>query len=129
MNTVTISVQPISSVKARLKAAFAGKRQKPRITFASIDLLWKVLAPNRMALVRAMTGAGPMSLREVAQRVGRDTRAVQRDVHTLLNAGVLDRLENGRIVFPYDEVHIDLVWRSAPSAGDTPASQGNAVGR
>jgi len=116
MTTVIVSVQPISAVKERMKAAFAGKRQESRISFASLELLWKVLAPNRMALVQAMTGAGPMSLREAARRVDRDVRAVHADVHTLLNAGVLDKLDDGRIEFPYTAVHVDFMIGAAPRA-------------
>ena len=42
-----------------------------------------------MALVQTLTGAGPVTLREAARRVGRDVRAVHSDVHMLLQAGVL----------------------------------------
>ena len=77
----------------RLREAFVGKRQQERTSFESFDLLWKVLAPNRMALVQTLTGAGPVTLLEAAQRVGRDVRAVHSDVHTLLHAGVLRKDE------------------------------------
>lgn len=113
MTTVTISVEPISAVKERMKAAFAGKRQEPRISFASVELLWKVLAPTRMALVQAMTGAGPMTLREAARRVDRDVRAVHSDVHMLLNAHVLRKLDDGRIEFPFDALHVDFMLGAA----------------
>src|SRR5688500_1619827 len=96
MTSVTITVDSTDAVKRRMKAAFAGLRQDERISFESVDLLWKVLAPNRMALVQTMAGAGPMTLREVARRVGRDVRAVHSDVHTLLNAGVLWKGDDGR---------------------------------
>ncbi len=76
MGAVTITVDSTESFKQRVKAAFAGKRQQERISFESFDLLWKVLAPNRMALVQTLTGAGPVTLREAARRVGRDVRAV-----------------------------------------------------
>jgi hypothetical protein len=50
MGAVTITVDSTESFKQRVKAAFSGKRQQERISFESFDLLWKVLAPNRMAL-------------------------------------------------------------------------------
>ena len=55
-----------------------------------------------------MTGQDAMSLREIARRVGRDVKAVHRDVHALLDAGVLDRTEDGRIQFPYSAVRVDF---------------------
>jgi len=38
-----------------------------------------------------MTGAGALTIREVARRVGRDVEAVHGDVHALLDAGLVDR--------------------------------------
>jgi predicted transcriptional regulator len=113
MGAVTITVNSTESFRQRLKAAFAGKRQAEQLSFESFELLWKVLAPNRMGLVKALTGAGPVSLREAARRVGRDVRAVHADVHLLLNAGVLRKDEQGRIEFPYSAVHVDFVLKTA----------------
>ncbi len=49
-----------------------------------------------------MTGAGPVSIREAARRLGRDVKAVHSDVHLLLDAGILQKTDDGRIVFPFD---------------------------
>lgn len=113
MGAVTITVDSTESFKQRVKAAFAGKRQYERISFESVDLLWKVLAPNRMALVQTLTGAGPVTLREAARRVSRDVRAVHSDVHMLLQAGVLRKDDEGRIEFPYTAVHVDFMLKTA----------------
>lgn len=113
MGAVTITVDTAESFKQRVKAALSGKPQPERISFESFDLFWKVLAPNRMALVQTLTGAGPVSLREAARRVGRDVRAVHSDVHMLLQAGVLRKDEQGRIEFPYSAVHVDFLLKAA----------------
>jgi predicted transcriptional regulator len=72
-----------------------------------------VITPKRWDILRSMTGAGPVAIREVARRVKRDVKSVHGDIHALLKAGVLDRSDNGGIVFPYDEVHVDFVLRAA----------------
>jgi predicted transcriptional regulator len=113
MGAVTITVDSTEFFKQRVKAAFAGKRQQERISFASFDLLWKVLAPNRMTLLQTMAGAGPITLREAARRVSRDVRAVHSDVHTLLQAGILRKDDEGRIEFPYTAVHVDFMLKAA----------------
>lgn len=113
MGSVTITVDSTESFKQRVKAAFSGKRQEQRISFESFELLWKVLAPNRMALVQTLTGAGPVTLREAARRVGRDVRAVHSDVHLLLRAGVLRKDDEGRIEFPHTGVHVDFTLKAA----------------
>jgi predicted transcriptional regulator len=55
-----------------------------------------------------MTGEGAMTIRELARRVGRDVKAVHTDVHALLNAGVIERTDDSRIVFPYDAVRVEF---------------------
>ena len=112
MKTVTISVSTMEETKQRFLAAFKGTRQGAHISFPTVELLWKVLAPNRMALVRTSTGAGVVSIREAARRVNRDVRAVHSDVTALINAGLLNRTEDG-IEFPYDAVHVDFVLKAA----------------
>ena len=52
--------------------------------------------PKRLAiLLRATTGAGALTIREVARRVGRDLEAVHGDVDTLLQARLVNRTDDG----------------------------------
>ncbi len=113
MTTVTIGISSVEDAKTRMLAAFEGEAQGAFIGFATAELLWKVITPKRWAVLRAMTGAGPIAIREVARRVGRDVKSVHGDVQALAKAGVVDRTAKGRIVFPYDEVHVDFVLRAA----------------
>lgn len=55
-----------------------------------------------------MTGAGPLALREIARRVGRDVKAVHADAQALLNAGLIQRSDDG-FLFRYDSVHADFL--------------------
>lgn len=114
MATVTIGVGTKEQVRERLARAFSGRSQGgARLTFASHALMWRVLTPNRWAVLEAMTGAGPRALREIARRVGRDVKGVHTDVHSLLDAGVLIRTESGAFEFPYEAVHVDFTLRAA----------------
>jgi predicted transcriptional regulator len=113
LTTVTLSVASREDVTRRALAAFAGEPQGARISFASVELLWQTLTRKRWELLKAMTGQGPMTIRESARRVGRDVKAVHGDVHALLDAGVLERTAEGRIIFPYDAVHVDFVLAAA----------------
>jgi predicted transcriptional regulator len=112
MRTVTLGVSSIEETKRQLAAAFRGEQQGEFISFASIELLWKVLTAKRWEVLRAMTGQGALSIREVARRVGRDVKAVHGDITALINAGVLDRTDEG-VVFPYDAVHVDFTLSRA----------------
>jgi hypothetical protein len=42
---------------------------------------------------------GPMAIREIARRVDRDVRAVHSDVHVVLNAGLVECTDDGRVHF------------------------------
>jgi predicted transcriptional regulator len=113
MKTVTLSVADRQAGKQRALDAFAGKRRGARISFASVDLLWRVLTAKRWKLLKAMAGGGPMTLREAGRRADRDVKAVHGDVHALLAAGVLRKNADGKIEFPFDAVHVDFVLKAA----------------
>ncbi|MFY9316094.1 MAG: DNA-binding protein [Burkholderiales bacterium] len=100
-------------MKQRALEAFSGKRRRTHISFASADLLWKVLTTKRWDLLKAMTGGDAMTLREAARRAGRDVKAVHGDVRALLAAGVLRKNAEGKIEFPFDAVHVDFVLKAA----------------
>lgn len=112
LNILTISVTAWRAVGDRALAAFDGEAQGAHISFASAELLWKTLTRKRWALLHAMTGQGPMSIREAARRVGRDVKAVHGDVSALIAAGVLQRTDAG-VIFPYDAVHVDFMLTKA----------------
>lgn len=113
MKTVTIGVSSIDDFNRSVKTAFQGVVEPPRIDFASAELMFKIMTAKRWGIVEAMLGAGAMSIREVARRVGRDVKGVHGDVQALLKCGVLDKDEDGRVVFPYDSAHIDVVVKAA----------------
>lgn len=114
MRTVTIGVSSIEETKQQLATAFRGEAQGEFISFETPELLWKTLTAKRWEILRVMAGQGAMSIREAARRVGRDVKRVHEDVHALLDAGVLDRAEDGSVVFPYDEIRVDFtVGRAA----------------
>ena len=113
LNTLTLSLASQEDVTRRALAAFRGEQQGAQISFASAELLWKVLTAKRWELLQTMTGQGGMTIREVARRVGRDVKAVHGDVHALLDAGLLQREANGDVVFPFNAVHVDFMLRAA----------------
>jgi predicted transcriptional regulator len=113
MKTVTLQVAKLEEVKRRTQDAFRGKRQGSRISFATPELLFRLLTAKRWQLIRALTGAGPLTVREAARRVNRDVKAVHGDVHALLNAGVLQKTANGLVVFPFDAIRVDVMLRAA----------------
>jgi predicted transcriptional regulator len=110
MKTVMLEVASAQDVTRRAIEALKGRKLGARISFATPELLWKVLTVKRWELLKAMAGQGPLTIRAA---VGRDVKAVHADVHALLDAGLLDRTEDGQIVFPFDAVRVEFTLRAA----------------
>lgn len=111
---LTIDVRTLDEVKAEMRAAFRGKADAtPRYSFQTRERLLTVLNPNRWGLIEALTGAGPMGVRELARRVSRDVKGVHTDAQALVLCGLVDKTPEGKLHFPYDAVHVDFMLRAA----------------
>jgi predicted transcriptional regulator len=115
MNTVVLEVRSLASTLSDASQAMRTGRgdREARIAFATPELLWQVLTAKRWELLKAMCGAGPMSIREAARRVGRDVKAVHGDVTALLEAGVLNRTAAGAVEFPFNAVKVEFLLKAA----------------
>lgn len=115
MKTVTLDVRSSDSAARDFVAAWkSGKAQKTdRISFPTPELLWKVLTAKRWELLKALCGAGPVTVREAAGRVRRDIKAVHSDLTALAKAGILTRTDSGRIEFPYDAIKVEFLLEAA----------------
>ena len=114
MNTVVLDVRSLKETLADAARTMKTRHaeREARISFATPELLWEVLTAKRWELLKALCGAGPVSIREAARRVGRDVKAVHGDVTALLEAGVLSRAPDGRIEFPFDAVKVEFLLRA-----------------
>lgn len=115
MKTVTLDVRAPSDAMADFVQTWKTGKAHPaaRISFATPELLWRVLTAKRWELLKTLCGAGPLSIRETARRVDRDVKAVHGDVTALLQAGLLDRAEAGGIVFPFEAVKVEFLLQAA----------------
>ena len=114
MNVVTLEVRSLADTLSDVVLAMeTGEASSPHLAFETPELLFKVLTAKRWELLRTMAGAGPMTIREAARRVGRDVKAVHGDVTALLNTGILEKTTDGKIVFPFDAVHVDFMLKVA----------------
>ena len=113
MKTAVIEINP--NWKAVLKAGANGMRQAAKsgrvqqftFSYASPELLFSEISPKRWGVLEAM------SLRELARRLERDVKSVHRDVHALLETGLLEKAESGKIVCPFDKVRVDFTLAQA----------------
>lgn len=75
MRTVTLGVSSIEETQRQVAAAFSGEKVGEFFSFATVELLWKVLTAKRWDILKAMAGQGEMTVREIARRVDRDVKA------------------------------------------------------
>lgn len=73
MKTVILDVRdPEEAMQDFVDVWKIGKaKEEARISFATPELLWKVLTAKRWELLKALCGAGPVTVREAAKKRGR----------------------------------------------------------
>ncbi|BAO91324.1 winged helix DNA-binding protein [Caballeronia cordobensis] len=115
--TVRIGILSLEEMAEQTLAELdTGKYHGAFFGYATPELLFRTFTTPRWQIIRAMTGAGPMSIRELSRRLERDVKGVHRDVKALLEAGLLQHDEQGGIVFPYNTVHVNFTLTAADLA-------------
>ena len=97
----------------------AGGDPTAYFTFVSFELLHKLLTPARVTILSAMMGQGPMSIRDLSRRLGRDFKGVHNDVSAMLSRGLLWKSAAGQIVFPFDQLQFQFSLQ--PAAAGQPS--------
>jgi predicted transcriptional regulator len=108
MKTVVFGVRSHDKVMADVKRTWRSgiPRKAARISFATPEMLWKVLTAKRWELLKALCGAGPVTFRKAARLVDRDVKGVHADLTALVKAGVVKREAEG-VVFPYETIKVE----------------------
>ncbi len=113
-NVLSIGVSAASDALDRFEAAWhlaTGRDAPPpleRLTFADLPLLLKSLTPARWQLLAALRKEGPMSVRSLAKRLGRDYKNVHTDVAQLAEIRLIERTGKALVRVPWDAVRAEL---------------------
>ena len=111
-DTVTLTVASRAKTAGRMRAAPDDEAQGACVTFPTVELLWKVIAPERLEILRALAGGEAVSIREVARRTGRDVKVVHGDVRSPIDPGLVDNTGRG-VRFGYGAVRVRFTLRAA----------------
>lgn len=95
------------------KNATLGKPSDATIGLGSIAELTALLSPRRMDLLRHVAQSPGLSIRALAQALGRDYKNVHTDVSELEASHLLERDGAGLVTAPYDELIIRAPLRRA----------------
>ena len=108
--TLTITVQPDwqGALRAAGRRAAADSYQGETLNFETPAMFFGRLTERRRAIVEILIGAGELSVRELARRVQRGVKRVHEDVVVLAELGLIERTDNGGVVCPYGDIHVDV---------------------
>jgi predicted transcriptional regulator len=92
-----------------------GRDQGSDFTFESPAALFRALTPARWAAIERLQALGPSTLRGLARALGRDVKSVHRDIHALIDIGLVRKEEDGNVCVPFSRIRaqFDLQPRRA----------------
>jgi len=81
-----------------IRQAFKGGLKEPVLDeiFVSLDELARALTPRRAELLAKIQEVHPESIKELAERIGRDFKNVYNDLQVLASIGLVDLEKDGR---------------------------------
>jgi predicted transcriptional regulator len=82
--------------------------QETVIAFENMETLLKVLTANRWRLLRTLRARGPMSIRQLSRLLARDYRGVHSDVTALIEAGLVEKTEDGSVAAPWSRITAEM---------------------
>lgn len=121
MRTLTIHIEP--DTEAALERAGrqftdawqSGEYAGEHLSFESPAALFRLLTPARWGVLETLQQAGHCGLRELARLLERDASAVHRDIVALIERGLVEKDEEGKLFVPFGRIHaeIDLMPKAA----------------
>lgn len=121
MKTALVEIRTDSDVVLRemgdrfIEAWNTGKPSNPIATFSfsSASQLFAVFTQKRWELIQKLQETGPSSIRGLTRALDRDVRRVHDDVALLIDWGIIERDDDGKVFVPYDLIHIGADVRAA----------------
>ena len=69
---------------------------------------WLPSPPKRWELIAALREAGPLTVADLARRLGRNYKNVHTDVTQLIAWMTVERAKDGRVSVPWSEIVVDM---------------------
>lgn len=84
-----------------------GRKTLYILSLAELPLLLRTLTVARWEILERLREAGPLSIYQLAKRLGRDYKNVHTDVSRLAEIGLIDK-RDGRVCVPWDVVRAEF---------------------
>lgn len=114
MRTLTIRIQP--DALAALEQAGqqftqtwgSGEYTGEFMSFESPATLFRLLTPARWGILDMLQRTGRCGVRELARHLDRDASAVHRDISALIDRGLVEKDEGGKLFVPFSHIHAEF---------------------
>ena len=95
---------------AAMKAAAAGSPSAPYfgVSFAEVPQMLAVFTPKRWELMAALRQSGPLTVADLARRLGRHYKNVHSDIGQLVEWMAVERAAGGQVSVPWSEIVLDM---------------------
>ncbi len=93
-----------------MRAVAEGKAVQPYfgVSFAQMAQMLAAFTPKRWELIAALREAGPLTVAELARRLGRNYKNVHADVQQLIEWMAVERGDDGRVHVPWAEIVLNM---------------------
>jgi len=110
---VKVGVRPEDNLEraaAAMSALECGEQVAPYfgVGFQNAGQMLAIFTPKRWELLATLREGGPMTIAELARRLGRNYKNVHNDVDKLIKWLAVEKDEQGRICAPYSEIVVDV---------------------
>lgn len=78
------------------------------VSFAEVGQMLSAFTPRRWELIAALRETGPVTVAELARRLGRNYKNVHTDVSHLMEWMAVERDEDGRVHVPWSLIVVDM---------------------
>ena len=87
-----------------------GRAMRPLeiLSFPDLPSLLRTLSAARWTLLQRLRDEGPLSIYELARRLGRDYKNVHTDVTQLAAIRLIERREDGKVTVPWELLRAEL---------------------
>jgi predicted transcriptional regulator len=95
---------------AAMKALQRGESVEPYfgVSFSEVGQMFAAFTPRRWELIAALREQGPLTVAELARRLGRNYKNVHGDVTQLVEWMAVERDADGQVHVPWTEIIVDM---------------------
>ncbi len=118
MRTVTLTLDndwktALRQAANQFKQAWkTGEYQGEFIGFANPAVLFEKMTPTRWEILGLLQStARGIPVTDLPGMIGQETKAVEADIQALLELGLIEQIENGNLVCPFEEIRAEFALK------------------